>query len=184
MPLPTMRTNWGWRVLVLRVLWVPFRLLFLKGTTRYLSPIRVLALRTFGARIEMPALICDGVRIWYPWNLSMGRHAAVGADAEIYNFAPVSIGRHAIVSQYAYLCTASHDYRDMSMPLTYAPIDIGDHAWVASRAFIGPGVRVGDGSIVGACAVVVGRNVDDWTVVAGNPARFVKMRKTPVPESL
>ncbi len=107
----------------------------------------------------------------------MGAHAAIGPEAEIYNFAPVHIGRHATVSQYAYLCTGSHDYRDLSMPLTYSPIEVGDHAWVAARAFIGPGVHVGRGAVVGACAVAI-RNVEDWTVVAGNPARFVKIRRS------
>jgi putative colanic acid biosynthesis acetyltransferase WcaF len=58
------------------------------------------------------------------------------------------------------------------MRLVTAPIRIGPGAWVAAGAFIGPGVTVGDGAVVGAGAVVM-RDVEPWTVVAGNPAVFL-----------
>jgi len=62
------------------------------------------------------------------------------------------------------------------MELTYAPIVIGDNAWVASRAFVGPGVTVGEGAVVAACAVVT-KDIEPWTVVGGNPAKFIKKRE-------
>src|SRR5271169_3305947 len=77
-------SNWSWRIKLLRILWAPCNILFLPGTTRFLSPLRVLVLRLFGANIESPVLINDGVKIWYPWNLTMGRHSAIGRKAEIY----------------------------------------------------------------------------------------------------
>jgi putative colanic acid biosynthesis acetyltransferase WcaF len=55
------------------------------------------------------------------------------------------------------------------------PIEVGDNAWVGARAFIGPGVRIGEGAVVGATASVC-RDVPDWTVVGGNPARVIKPR--------
>jgi putative colanic acid biosynthesis acetyltransferase WcaF len=168
-------SNWSWRIKVQRILWAPFGLIFLPGTTRYLSALRVLSLKLFGARIQTPVLIRDGVKIWYPWNLTMGRHAEIGTGAEIYNFAPVTIGAQAWVSQRCYVCTASHDYRRRTMPLIYSPIVIGDQAWLAAGSFIGPGVTIGQGAVVGAHAVVT-RDVPAWTVVAGNPARHIKDR--------
>jgi putative colanic acid biosynthesis acetyltransferase WcaF len=61
------------------------------------------------------------------------------------------------------------------MELTYNPIIIKDQSWVAARAFVGPGVTIGEGAVVGACAVVT-KDVEPWTVVAGNPAKFIKNR--------
>ena len=67
------------------------------------------------------------------------------------------------------------------MELTYHPISIEAQSWVAARAFVGPGVTVGEGAVVGACAVVT-KDVEPWTVVAGNPAKFVKRREMRVLE--
>jgi putative colanic acid biosynthesis acetyltransferase WcaF len=61
------------------------------------------------------------------------------------------------------------------MPLLKPPIRIEDQAWICADAFVGPGVVVGEGAVVGARAVVT-KDVAAWTVVAGNPARFVKKR--------
>jgi putative colanic acid biosynthesis acetyltransferase WcaF len=61
------------------------------------------------------------------------------------------------------------------MPLLKPPIDIGDEAWICADAFVGPGVNIGRGAVVGARAVAVS-DVVPWAVVAGNPARQVKIR--------
>nr|WP_281380118.1 hypothetical protein [Prosthecomicrobium pneumaticum] len=61
------------------------------------------------------------------------------------------------------------------MPLLKPPIAVGEEAWLCADAFIGPGVTVGRGAVVGARAVVV-RDVAERTVVAGNPARPIGVR--------
>jgi putative colanic acid biosynthesis acetyltransferase WcaF len=90
--------------------------------------------------------------------------------------APISIGPHGTVSQYAHLCAASHDIEQPNMPLTTAPIRIAGQAWVCTGAYVGPGASVGEGAVVGARAVVV-HDVPAWMVVAGNPARPIKARR-------
>ena len=80
------------------------------------------------------------------------------------------------VSQEAYLCAGTHDYTDPHMPLVALPIHIGSEAWVCARAFLGPGVTIGEGAIVAACGVVT-KDVPAWTIVGGNPARFIKRRE-------
>ena len=92
-----------------------------------------------------------------------------------YSVDRITIGAQVVVSQGAFLCCASHDISSPIMELIYKPIVIGPQAWVAARAFIGPGVTVGEGAVVGACSVVT-KDVDHWTVVAGNPAKFIKNR--------
>ena len=61
------------------------------------------------------------------------------------------------------------------LPLLHSPIVMQDHSWVAAEAFIGPGVTIGEGAVVGARAAVF-RDVEAWSVVGGNPAKFLKKR--------
>jgi putative colanic acid biosynthesis acetyltransferase WcaF len=88
----------------------------------------------------------------------------------------VTIGEKVTISQRAHLCAGTHDHTDPAMPLRKPPIEVGDQAWVCADAFVGPGVAVGEGAVVGARAVAVG-DVEAWTIVAGNPARVVGKRE-------
>jgi putative colanic acid biosynthesis acetyltransferase WcaF len=159
----------------MRALWgLAYALLF-RPTPRFAHFWRRVLLRLFGARIETGAIIHRSAKIWAPWNLTMRRHACLGPAVDCYNVAPIEIGAHATVSQYSFLCTASHDISSLRMPLTTNPLKIADFAWVCAGAFIGPGVTIGEGAVVGARSSAF-KNVDPWTVVAGNPARFLKKR--------
>lgn len=105
----------------------------------------------------------------------MGDHSCLSEGVDCYSVDQIAIGSQTVVSQGVFLCCASHDITSQIMELTHHPIVIGPQAWVAARAFVGPGVTVGEGAVVGACAVVT-KDVEPWTVVAGNPARFIKKR--------
>ncbi len=70
-------------------------------------------------------------------------------------------------------------HRQARLPLTAAPIAIGPHGWVAAEAFVGPGVTVGEGAVLGARAVGF-RDLAPWTVYAGNPAEAVRERRKSV----
>ena len=170
------RSGWPLSVKIRRVLWVPFKLLFLRGTGRILSPLRIHALMLFGAKIELPALVMDGVKVWHPWSLTLRRYCTLGRGVEVYNYAHITLGEQATVSQETYLCSASHDFEDPTMPLIYSPITIGPQAWVAAGCFIGPGITVGEGAVVGAYSVVT-KDVPPWTIAAGNPARVIRARQ-------
>jgi putative colanic acid biosynthesis acetyltransferase WcaF len=133
-------------------------------------------LRLFGARIGIKAHPHASVKFWAPWNLEMGDYSCLSHDVDCYCVAPVKLRAHATVSQYSYLCTATHDFEHPQMPLVTAPIVIGAGAWVAADVFVGPGVTVGEGAVVGARSSVY-RNVPAWTVVGGNPAREIRRRE-------
>lgn len=105
----------------------------------------------------------------------MDAHSCLANDVDCYCVAPIRVGEHATVSQYAYLCAASHDYRDPAMPLIIAPIVIESYAWVAAGAFVGPGVKIGEGGVVGARSTVT-HDVESWSVVAGAPAKQIGSR--------
>ena len=93
----------------------------------------------------------------------------------MYNKDLIVIGDDSVISQGTYLCTASHDISSKMLPLNTAPIIIGKNVWVAADAFVGMGVTIGEGAVVGARAAVF-KDVEPWTVVGGNPAKFIKNR--------
>ena len=132
-------------------------------------------LHLFGAKIADTACVHASATIFMPWNLEMKDYACIGPRVDCYNAAPIIIGSNAVVSQRAYLCTASHDITLPTHPQIEKPIIIEDKAWVAAEAFVGPGVTIGEGAVVGARACVF-KDVEPWTVVGGNPAKFIKNR--------
>jgi putative colanic acid biosynthesis acetyltransferase WcaF len=158
-----------------RALWMLAQPLF-RWSPRPLFAWRRLLLRCFGARVGAGANVYPSVRIELPWKLELGEGAAIGDRAWIYNLGQVRVGPRATVSHNAHLCAGSHDYLDPALPLLRLPIVVGADAWVCAQAFVGPGSVIGDGAVVGAGAVANGE-IEAWTVVAGNPARFVKRRE-------
>jgi putative colanic acid biosynthesis acetyltransferase WcaF len=161
-----------------RLAWNAIWFLLFRPSPVLAHPWRRFLLRIFGARIESTAVVYPSARVWAPWNLRMEAGSCLARYVDCYCVAMVTVGKRAIVSQYSYLCSASHDYSLSSMPLVAGPISIGNDAWLAARAFIGPGVCVGEGAIVGACSAVF-RDVEPWTIVGGNPARILKHRIAP-----
>ena len=125
-----------------RVLWGVLCVMLFRTSPRPLHRWRNWLLRLFGARLHPTARVYSRARIWAPWNLRMGRYACIGDDVDVYCAAPVTIGDYATVSQYSYLCTATHDFRDVRHPLVASPITIQRRAWVAADVFIGPGVTI------------------------------------------
>lgn len=158
----------------LRVLWGGIRLFF-RYSPRIFFAWRVFLLRIFGAKIGRNVHIYNTAVIYMPWNLEIGDWSAIGENALIYNLGWIQIGKNTTISQRVHLCGGTHDYTQSSLPLIKKPIHICDNAWVCADAFIGPDVTVGEGAIVGARAVVT-KEVRPWTIVAGNPAKFIKER--------
>ncbi len=158
-----------------RVVWGLVWVLLFRPSPRICFAWRRGLLRLCGARIGRQARIFPSVRIWAPWNLTVGDEVSLARDVDCYCVAPITIGSYATISQEAFLCAATHDPRSKTMVLVSAPIAIGSQAWVCARAFVGPGVTIGDGAVLGACAVTT-KDVAAWTIAAGNPARFIRQR--------
>ncbi|MGE5645993.1 MAG: putative colanic acid biosynthesis acetyltransferase [Acidobacteriota bacterium] len=158
-----------------RALWSVVYTLLFRPSPRPFHAWRRLLLRLFGAALAPGARVYPTARIWAPWNLEMGRNACLGSGVDCYNVARITIGGHATVSQYSYLCAATHDISTLRMPLVAEPIEVGPFAWVCADVFVGPGVTIGEGAVAGARSSVY-RDVEPWTVVAGNPARPLKKR--------
>ncbi len=129
----------------------------------------------FGAKIHPTSGTKATTVIWHPWLLTMDRYSMLSEGVEVYNLGPVTIGEHTVVSQDVYLCGGSHDYTEPNLPLQKLPIEIGAGVWLCAGAFIGPGVKVGNNSVVAARSVVV-KDVPPGMVVGGNPAKVIKPR--------
>ena len=159
---------------IVRVIWI-IVYPFFRFSPRPFFGWRRLLLRIFGARIGGNVNIYNSANIYMPWNLEIGDWSSIGEYSFVYNLGKVVIGRHSTVSHRTHLCAGTHDYVDPAMPLLKLPITVGDQAWLCTDSFIGPGINIGEGAVVGARSVVV-NDVLPWTIVAGNPAKLIKKR--------
>ncbi|MEQ1828239.1 MAG: colanic acid biosynthesis acetyltransferase WcaF [Pirellula sp.] len=167
-------TKYSIRELVQRVFWA-IGLWIFRWTPRPCFGMRRGLLRLFGARVGKRVRTYASTHIYFPWNLQVGDYSSFGEDVLIYNLGLVTIGDRVTISQRAHVCAGTHDYREPSMPLLKLPIRIENDVWICADAFVGPGVVICNGAIAGARAVVV-KDIGPSEIVAGNPARFIKMR--------
>lgn len=159
-----------------RALWNLIWLLLYRPSPTLLHGWRRLLLRLFGAKIGRDAHPYPSAKIWAPWNLEMGNHSCLSHYVDCYCVAPITLGAYTTVSQYSFLCTASHDYTDPTMPLTTAPITLGERVWITADVFIAPGVSIGDGAVIIARSSVF-HDIAPWIVAGGNPAQPIKARR-------
>lgn len=158
-----------------RACWVVIEATLWRIAWKRIPGFRGTILKVFGASTPWRVLLSEGVRVYFPWALSIGRHAAIGPRVNFYNLGGVRLGDRVVVSQDVYFCGGTHDYTDRRYPLIRRRIVVEDDVWIGAGAFVGPGVTIGHGAVVGARAVVMS-DVPPWKVVAGNPARVIKDR--------
>ena len=159
-----------------RLLWNVCWLLLYRPSPRPLHAWRAALLRMFGAKLGPDCHFYPASRVWAPWNLQCADHVAAADGAEIYNPSPVELGSHVILSQDSYLCGATHDYNDAAFPLLAYRMQVGAHAWICARASVAPGVRVGEGAVLGLGSVAT-RDLEPWTVYSGHPAQAIRKRQ-------
>lgn len=159
-----------------RIFWAVVRVTLFNCSPRRAFRWRAAILRAFGAKVGARAAVRPSCHIFHPWLLELGEWVAIAEGAIIYNLGRVTIGSHTVISQRAHICAGTHDYTRPNLPLLRPSIRIGAGVWVAAEAFVGPGVTIGDNSVVGARAVVT-KDVPPGVVVGGNPARVLKPRE-------
>jgi len=180
---PYRQASFSMRHRLRRATWNAVSLFLFRCSPRPLHAWRAFLLRLFGARLGDHCHIYPGVKIWAPWNLSVGNCVGIADGVTVYNMDRISIGSYAVVSQGAYLCGGTHDYNSPNFQLIAKPIEIGAHAWICAEAFVHPGVRIPEGAVIGARAVVTRSLAGGWAVYAGNPCRRIGERTRNVPAS-
>lgn len=168
-------SSWSLREAVFVRLWELLWYLLLRWTPKKLNFVRILALRLFGAKISGHVFVFPSARIYAPFNLEMHAGSCIGPMTNIYNLGKFTLGERAVISQEAMICGGTHDLTSPRMPLMIGDIDIGADVFVGARALILPGVRVAEGGVIGAGAVVT-KDVAAWTMVGGNPAKELGRR--------
>ena len=112
-------------------------------------------------------------------NIKLGSHVYINHGLIALSYANISIGDYTMFGPNVMLLTSGHDPtlvgKDFNASKIINAIKIGKNCWVGAGVIIMPGTTIGDGAIVGAGSVVT-KDIPPWTIVAGNPARFLKAR--------
>lgn len=160
---------------VLRVIWQFTSLLVFRYSPKPLHGWRAFVLRCFGAKVGKGVHVYPKVSIWAPWNLELGDACGIGNGVTLYAQGKITIGKRAVISQGAHLVAGTHDYTQLGFPLYTKPITIGDYVWVAADVFIHPGIRINEGSVIGARSVVT-KDMPEWMICSGHPCKPIKER--------
>ncbi len=144
---------------------------------------RVIPFRSHDAkRVGEGCFYLDSI-VWLNGNrIEMGDGVGFNVGCFVNGFGGLIIGDGTNFGPYSMIHTANHNMDDPERPVTeqgwrdVGPIEVGRNCWIGMSALILPGVRIGDGCVLGAGAVVT-RDLEDYTVAVGNPARPVRSRR-------
>lgn len=169
-------SSWSIReVLAIRI-WFFVWLFLISWTPKPLNCWRIFLLRLFGAKITGHPFVFSSARIHVPFNLELRDGACLGPRSEIYSLGKIICQENSVISQQVYICGGTHDLTSPRLPLLIGDITIGRNVFIGARAFLLPGVVIGDDAVIGACAVVT-KDVPSQAMVAGNPARTIGKRQ-------
>jgi putative colanic acid biosynthesis acetyltransferase WcaF len=157
------------------IAWVLVKNLFFLSPWPWPSSLKASLLRVFGAKVGRCLYLRPRTNIHFPWKLSIGDHCWIGDRCEILNLEMVIMEDHVALAHDVYLAAASHDIKSLSMKYNNRPIRIHQGSWIATRAFIGPGVTIGPNSVIGACTVIT-HDVPENSIVVGPPPIIVGQR--------
>lgn len=160
---------------LMRVLWGVVQSTLFRWSPRPCHRWRAWLLKVFGADITMKSRVYPRAKIWGPWNLTMADYATIADDVDCYCVDRITIGERTTISQYTYLCGATHDFELTKRPLVPMPITIGEGVWIAADVFVGPGTKIGDHTVVGARSSVFS-DLPAWKVCVGSPAKPIRDR--------
>lgn len=152
----------------------------IQGTVFRYSPFfarkfRVFLLNLFGAKISYSCSVESTAFIYHPWKLSMGFKSSLGRNSYISCEGGVNIGQYVCVGRDVNILSGSHNISSKLFEMIISPITIKDGAWIATGAYVLPGISIGNSSVVGAASMVT-KDVPDNMVAAGNPVRLIKKR--------
>ncbi len=138
--------------------------------------VRKLVFQLAGGRLGKGSVIHMQARFFDPRGISVGEDSLLGWGIFIDGRDKVSIGNHVDIASEVQIYNSEHDIHSPDFHATTAPVSIGNYVFIGPRAIILPGVNLGRGAVVGAGAVVT-KDVPDYAVVGGVPARIISERR-------
>lgn len=166
----------GRSAVIVQLWWIVQALLF-RPSPQFMYAWRRWLLRLFGAEVGVGVILRPTMRVQFPWKVNIGDYAWIGDDVVLYSLGPITIGEHAVVSQKSYLCTGSHDPAQIDFPIFHQAITIEAECWIATDVYVGPGVTIGRGTVVGARSSVF-KNLEAGKICVGSPAKVIRDRPT------
>lgn len=138
--------------------------------------IRIWWLKLLGLKINGHIMIMEGFHIRTPKGITIEDGVSIGPKVLLDGRKGLTIGKSAVIAYEAIIWTLNHDYNDLNFCGKGAPVEIGEYAWICSRSIVLPGIKIGKGAIVASGAIVT-KNVPDYAIVAGVPAKIVGQRE-------
>lgn len=166
----------GRSVVVVQIWWIIQSTLF-RMSPQFAYGWRNFLLRCFGAQIGTGVKIRPTVNVTYPWKLTVGDYSWIGDDCNLYSLGNIYIGTNVALAHGVYLCTGTHDYSNISFDILSKDVIIEDEVWLPNDVFVGPGVRIGYGTVVGARSTVL-KDLPGGMICFGNPAKPIRPRPT------
>jgi putative colanic acid biosynthesis acetyltransferase WcaF len=160
--------------LFVQLWWIVQAILF-RPSPQFMYSWRRFLMRLFGAKVGKNVILRPSMHTQFPWKVSIGENSWIGDDVVLYSLGRIEIGANVVVSQKSYLCTGSHDYQVNTFPIYAKPIILEDECWLATDVYVGPGVTIGKGTVVGARSSVF-KSLPENKVCVGSPARIIKDR--------
>ena len=135
----------------------------------------------YGYRAKRGCRVLRNVTIYFPERLTLGRNVGISPQTQFNAAGGIDIGDDTLIGPGCTLWSVNHRYQDISVPIQWQgydaePIVVGRDCWIAARAIVLPGVRIGDGSVIAAGAVV-NRTCEPGSILAGVPAKVIGRRE-------
>lgn len=138
--------------------------------------IRRFLMRLAGAKIGKGSSIHMGCHFFSLKNIQIGQDSIIGSGIFIDGRDKVAIGNHVDIASEVMIYNSEHDINSEDFHAITAPVEISDYVFIGPRAIILPGVKIGQGAVVGAGAVVT-KSVEDYKIVGGVPAEVIGERR-------
>lgn len=143
-------------------------------------PVRILFFKIMFNNLGQNAFIDHGCYFRYPHQICIGNNVSINRKCSIFGSyysknTRIIIGNNVVIAPEVKIFAASHDYHDINLPDCGEGITISDNVWIGGGVIILPGVKIGEGAVIGAGSIVT-RDIPDWSVAAGNPARVIRKR--------
>ena len=162
--------------------WLDFELMLLRWVGHLPShSIRKLEYKFFGIKIGKDSVIHMWANFFDPKNIKIGDDTIIGDHAFLDGRAKLSIGNHVNIASSVMIFNSEHDLSKNNFSAIVEPVEIGDYVFMGPRVIILPGVKIGKGAVVAAGAVVT-KDVSDFTIVGGIPAKVIGERKNKNPD--